>query len=360
MGTRGKSSIVRRFHKLFYESGYKTLSRETGLIPMVYYNDKDLFMRRERKSTFFRTSEAKIIMKMFPKSEIIIFENNSISKSYMRGINEFMKPDVVIIATISVDHILSQGGTLEEVARGYLDSVPRKIPIIFWTNHKLEHEAFKRVCREVKRKADILFSPLRDREETIFPALKKYLDEKKIKCNTLKAFKGSGNIPSEIISKIQNKTFINLGHVNDVLHTALALDEIVSRKEIKRVYFLFNFRSDRPERAFVFINAFIPLFQNLIEGIIIRSDSLSLTVEFLKKDIKKKYFADYDIPIYSCDSVADLLVDILPQIPDKKTIIMLGNTADEFGYFLISKLGLFKDTYPILESIDSKTFFGFD
>ncbi len=360
MGTRGKSSIVRRFHKLFYDSGYKTLSRETGLIPMVYYNDKNLFMQRERKSTFFRTSEVKIIMKMFTKSEIMIFENNSISKNYMRGINEFMMPDVVIIATISIDHILNQGGTLEEVAKGYLDSVPKKTPLIFWTNHKLEYEAFKKICGEMKRKADIIFSPLRDREQTIFPALKKYLDKKKISCNTLEEFKGSGDIPTEIIAKIQNKTFINLGHVNDVLHTALALDEIVFRKKIKKVYFLFNFRSDRHERIFVFINAFIPLFKNLIEGIIIRSDSLPLSADFLKKKIKKKYFASSNIPIHICNDLSDLLLDILPKIPDRKTIVMLGNTADEFGYFLISKLGLFKDTYPIIEKIDSKSFFGFD
>lgn len=360
MGTRGKSSIVRNYHKLFYENGYTVLSRETGLFPVIYHNDKEIFLKREGKSTFFRTAEAKIILSMFPKSDILIWENSFISKGYMTALNEYINPDVVIITTISLDHILQQGGTLEEVAEIYLNSIPKKIPVIFWTNHEIEYKSFKQVCKRMKRKADILFSLYRDREQIIFSALKKYLDIKGIKCKKEKHSKKKPGLEPEVISKIQNKTFINLGHINDALHSSLALDAILSRKKYKKVYFFFNFRTDRLERVSIFLDAFLPLFSDYVEGIIIRSDSIALSPDFLIKKIKNTYFKNKKIQMYTCDTVAGFLLDVLPKIPDKKTIVMLANTADEFGYYIISKMDLFKETYPIIKKINYRDIFGFE
>ena len=64
-GTRGKSSIVRFFHKFFYENGYNTLGRETGLVPMIYYNDEKKFVQREGELPFNILTETKIINELY-------------------------------------------------------------------------------------------------------------------------------------------------------------------------------------------------------------------------------------------------------------------------------------------------------
>lgn len=355
MGTRGKSSVVRRLHKFFYENDYTVLSRETGLIPMVYSNDKTIFLEREGEVPFDRVSEIKIIFDDFKQDnyDVLVLENNAISESYMRHFNEFVQPDIIIITTISLDHIMKQGFTLEEVAQTYLNCIPPHTHVIFWTSHPREYKAFKKVCKgQGIEKVDILFSPFRTREKSIFKSLKRILDEKEIKIkNTKNLLKKEGGIPSEIVTKIKGRTFIDIAHINDVVHTSLVLNEIMKKKHLEKIYLFFNFRADRPERMVVFMDAFLPLFKDAIKGIIFRSDSLTLPPEFSINRIKEKYFEN-PISIHECNSVDDLLEKIVPRIPKKGTIVMVGNTADPFGQELISRLGLFKDTYPILDKVN--------
>ena len=352
MGTRGKSSVVRNLHNLFHRSGYSVLSRETGLFPIVYDNDRRTFLKREGSIPLGRSMEIKAILEMFRGEEhdIIVLENNAIEEDYARKFNESIRPDLVIITTISLDHILAQGGTLGEVAETFINSIPPGIPILFWTNHRPEYRAFRKACRENGVNADILFGPLRTREQVMFKGLKKHLDRRGIRVKPGK-FKGTGKIPDEIIARIKGRTFIDLGHINDVVHTALALDEIMARKRIRKIYLFLNFRADRPERVLVFADAFLPMFGRAVEGVIINSDSIALPASFLMKRIREKYFPGAKIPFYGCGSVKELRA-LLGRIPRGSTVVMVGNTAGSFGKALIKDFGLFRDTYPILDTID--------
>lgn len=357
MGTRGKSSMIRKLHSFFHENGYSVLSRETGLIPVVYDNDKSIFIKRDGGIPLSRPMETRILLEKFDKKkhDVIVFENNSIAETYMKGFNEFIHPDVVLITTITLDHILEQGGTLKEVAETFLKTVSSYSHIIFWTNHIPEYNAFKKVCREKNvQNVDILFSPLRFREKTIFQSFRKILDQRGLKYRSVKSFvKKGGGIPFEIFAEIKGRTFINIAHINDIVHTSLALNEIMARKHIKDIFLFLNLRADRPERVLVFVDAFLPLFKDVIKGVVVRCTSMATPTSFLIKRIKTHYLKSPEMPFFACETTDDL-DQILTQIPKKSVVVMVGNTADDFGKELINKFRFFRESYPILENANFK------
>ena len=372
-GTRGKSSIVRFFHKFFYENGYNTLGRETGLVPMIYYNDEKRFVQREGELPFNILTETKIINELYNSEEIdvVIFENNAIRAEYMRSLSNYLMADVVIISTITFDHILSQGFSIEETARTFIKSVPHYSHIIFWSNHEFEYEVFRDTYEKIGRgDADILFSTLEDRELTIYKALKKIIDEKGMKIKKdINEFSDKiiyecpmdekcpylikEYVPEEIFSQnIKPITFIDIGHVNDPIHTHIIFNQIMDQKNDNEVYLLLNFREDRVERIPLFIEGFIPLVEDQIKGIIIHSQNIAFTSDYLVKYAKNQLQNPDKMEFYTFKEFDEFVDDLAPQLPPESYVIMVANTADKFGYELIDKLHLFRESYPILDDFN--------
>jgi hypothetical protein len=238
------------------------------------------------------------------------------------------------------------------VAQTFLEGIPEYSRIIFWTNHQNEYKVFKKVCKERKVEADILFNPFRTREKAIVKDLKKVLGKGMEFKSSVKLPDKDERICDELCTEMDGRTFIDLAHINDLIHTSIILDELMSKKRMKEFYVFFNFRSDRPERVFVYLDAFLPLFEHAVKGIIVRSDSLPLSPEFSINRIKKTYFKGSKVPFYSCETLDDFTQKVLPNIPKKSNIVMVGNTADKFGKDLIAKFGMFRKTYPILNEVE--------
>ncbi len=367
-GTRGKSSLVRYFHECFYKNGFNVLSRETGLVPMIYYNDKKTFVKREGEVPFNLMTEAKVIMDMYSEEDIdvIIFENNAIREEYMRSLNDYLHADVVIITTITFDHILAQGFSMEETAETFIKSVPPYSHIIFWTNHYYEYEVFKKVCNEMNiKEADIIYSSLDERETKIQESMKKFCiahgreirdDYHPNPCYVYECplEKADKPLPPEIFSdKLGTKKFVDIGHVNDPIHTYMISKQILSETGLEKVYLLFNFREDRVERIPLFLDGFLPLLKDSVAGIIVHSNHVAFSPGYLIKYMKKNVFDDPEkIKFYSFKDFDEFKEKIIPEIPDNSIILMVANTADKFGYELIDRLHLFRESYPILYDID--------
>ncbi|MBM3200486.1 hypothetical protein FJZ53_06110 [Candidatus Woesearchaeota archaeon] len=356
-GTRGKSTVVRELHKIFHSNGYDTLSRETGLFPMAYYNDREIFLKRESSLPLNRLLEAKILLEMFSnqKKEVLIFENNAIRGSYMMGFNDFIHPDIVIIVTVTPDHVLDQGSTMEETITTFTDSIPRYAFAVFWTNHKNEYEALQKVFSKTKRKGIVLFSQLKDRERVILEAIEPIAESKGFKIKHLKKELKKAEDPlKELSAKINQRRFVNIGHINDPVHTYMAFLYIVSEENVKNVYVLFNFRADRTERFPMFIGAFLPLVSGFVEGVIVHSDSLGLSSKFISDRIRKDY-SNQNLKVYTCEDYKELVKSVIPQIPEDAMIVMVGNTANDLGFEIISRSNLFLETYPILKEIPASS-----
>ncbi|MBI5679854.1 MAG: hypothetical protein HZC47_03035 [Methanobacterium sp.] len=366
---------MRFFHEFFYENGYNTLSRETGLVPMIYYNGQKTFVKREGELPFNLLTEIRIIIEEFgsKKPDVIIFENNAIRSEYMRSLSDYLHADVVIITTITFDHILSQGFSMEETAETFIKSIPPYSHIIFWSNHEYEYDVFKKSFEKSGRNdADILLSSLDDRESVIYAALKKIIDQKGMKISKdisseiTPATKVcefvieetcpspiTHAIPEEVFSyDLQHRVFVDVGHVNDPIHTYLILHQIMAQKKFEKFYLLFNFREDRLERIPLFIEGFLPLIMEHVKGIIIRSDAIAFSPSYLAKYIKNNITGAENLKFYTFNDFNEFLNDVTPQIPEDNYIIMVANTADKFGYELIDKLNLFRESYPILNKIN--------
>lgn len=354
-GTRGKSSIARSLHKIFYNNGYSTLSRETGLLPMVYYNENEIFLKRESSLPLNRLLEARIILDAFnnKKKEVLIFENNAIRDTYMRSFNEFINPEIVIIATVTPDHVLDQGPTMADTVKAFINSVPKRSFAVFWTNHKCEYTAIKKAFSQKKVKGVLLFSSLEDREKVILKSIQPLLEAKgfNIRLDAKTGKEDRKDAMEELTAIIGKKTFVNLGHINDPVHTYIAFEYLMSKLRLKGCYLLFNFRADRMERVPLFIDAFLPIVKHFVKGIIVHSDSIGFSSKFIAKKVRE-HIRDEKIEAYTCENYEDFIQKVLPKIPDGSTIVMVANTANDFGFKIIDKLKLFRETYPMLKKIN--------
>lgn len=287
-GTRGKSSLVRFLHSFFYHQGFSVISRETGQNTKLYKNNDEIELERNNRYKGYRAYETIKVVKSFfdnKKYDYLILENNAISFVTSIHISQFFNPDVIIITTWGVDH-LEQGKTCEETFRFFLKEVLTSKSCknaIFWTNFEEEFVSAKTVLKENKldknSKIKLIFSEFDRREETILKELSDItclknipkIDKKKEEINKL-----------EIIGNI-----INIGNINDPRTCQYWISNILEKYE--NVNFIFNLRSDRKKRTFLFFETIFPILPKKSEKICFVEDIV--TFQFCRgKKVNKIYF----------------------------------------------------------------------
>jgi poly-gamma-glutamate synthase PgsB/CapB len=117
-GTRGKSSVTRLIASVLREAGYKTLAKTTGSKPMLILPDgieKEIGRAGppsilEQKKVLRTAAES--------KSEAAVIEMMSIKAECLRAESEkLLKPHVLIITNVRLDHLEDMGGTKSEIAK---------------------------------------------------------------------------------------------------------------------------------------------------------------------------------------------------------------------------------------------------
>lgn len=352
MGTRGKSSIVRWLHRLFYQNNKNVLSRETGLIPFLRYNGAHkLIQRQEREDPFGRAGEAKVIMELYRDSPVdaLIFENNGVEAHAMSNLNRYLKPDLVIITTTSLDH-LEQGWDSGEIATTFLDSIHRSSQIIFWTSHSFEKETFDAACRRRRLKPlASLRGDLPQRESQIFPSVQAVAARHGITLEPFYIPSESIVVPPEDLAELPNgRLFINCGDINDPLHTHLLLDQIISEGPERPLLLLFNLRADREGRLWMFARHFVKAFKNRLYGIILLSEHLAFSPQYLASYYRRLLKHSHDIALLTCGGFDDFRFRMVDHLPPDCLVVMIGNTTNEFGYQVIDYYRLLHATYPEL------------
>lgn len=349
LGTRGKSSVVRTIHEYLRGNGYSVLSRETGLFPIVYDDEKRVFLKRDGLFPLSRIMEIPSLMEIYnwDNYDFLVFENNSISLDYMLFFHEAVKPDLAIVVTISLDHLFNQGYRLRDVARTYIDSLPEDVPILFWTNHNKEYSVFKSALGKKKRESKLVTTTFERRDGVVLKSLYEHLLKKGYRLDSPKNEDTPLGLKGEIVANYKGRTIINVGHINDFVHSVSAIDKIIKAGKIRKFYVFLNYRADRPERNLTFSNAFLDLYKGKIKGIIVHSDSIVFDAGYLKRKLQRQY---KDLEILTCKNEEQFFKRI-EELPTGSEIIWVGNTADEFGYNVIKKTGMFRYTYPILDTI---------
>lgn len=117
-GTRGKSSVTRLIASVLREAGYKTLAKTTGSKPMLILPDG--IEKEIGRAGWPSILEQKKVLRTAAESqsEAAVIEMMSIKAECLRAESEkLLKPHVLIITNVRLDHLEDMGGTKPEIAK---------------------------------------------------------------------------------------------------------------------------------------------------------------------------------------------------------------------------------------------------
>lgn len=125
-GTRGKSSVARSLGAVLREDGRRVLVKTTGTEARFVLPDGSIEeIRRRRLPTVL---EQKSVLRKAVKcgAKILVSEIMSIEpENHVVESHGILRPDIVLITNVRLDHIESMGTTLEQIGRTFtLDMVP--------------------------------------------------------------------------------------------------------------------------------------------------------------------------------------------------------------------------------------------
>jgi len=125
VGSRGKSSTVRRLDDVLGRRGYNCLSKVTGDRPAVIHDGEVYPIDRQGPRTLLYENER--IVRQFAADlgpdefpSVAIFENQGITPYTTRVVNRgFLRADVVVITNVRQDHVDTLGRSRSEIARAF-------------------------------------------------------------------------------------------------------------------------------------------------------------------------------------------------------------------------------------------------
>ncbi len=288
-GTRGKSSVTRLIAAILKEAGFKVLAKTTGSKPVLIFPDAEEKEIRRRGTPSIL--EGKKILSIASKLQVqaLVVELMSISpeSSFVES-RQVLKPKVLVLTNVRLDHLAQMGSTRQSVARSLASSIPEQatvfvpeeefFPIFEEAASKLNSKVI-RVPREspwkgikIEEKSSWL-----EFEENVCLALAvaEFLGIEKEKA--LRALKkvnpdfGSLKIWTADLGFPPRRFYLASAFAaNDPQSTRFVLSRVMKRinLEDKELIGLLNFRQDRGDRTIQWSQAlkqgFFPEFKELI------------------------------------------------------------------------------------------------
>jgi len=123
-GTRGKTTTVNMLHDMLRSRGLSVISKTTGERAVVRDNTEREIAERPRSVLY---ENLNIIKSNY---DIIIVENQAITPYTMRAFNLMVKPDIVIITNVRLDHTEFLGEKREDIARSFCSSFVKSIKTV--------------------------------------------------------------------------------------------------------------------------------------------------------------------------------------------------------------------------------------
>jgi len=123
-GTRGKSSVARLIAGALRESGRRVLAKTTGSAPVVILPDSN--EREVPRSGPATILENKSVMRLagVHKADALVCEMMSITPECLRVESaRLIKPSLLVITNVRLDHREEQGRTLQEIARSLSSAI---------------------------------------------------------------------------------------------------------------------------------------------------------------------------------------------------------------------------------------------
>ncbi|MDK2372717.1 MAG: Mur ligase family protein [Candidatus Korarchaeota archaeon] len=116
-GTRGKTSLSISLHSEVVYREKTSFCKVTGTLPLLCIG-KDVKILRRRGSTRLYENLLNV-----PHSDYCVLENQGVSPYTMRVFNDlFVKPQIVAVTNVRLDHVEEMGRTREKIARSIASS----------------------------------------------------------------------------------------------------------------------------------------------------------------------------------------------------------------------------------------------
>jgi hypothetical protein len=127
-GVRGKSTATRWLHDVFYDRGYDTYAKITGVEPLSVYNDTVHEIERGPTARLYENERE---LWRFGNVDAAIVENQGLREYTMRLVNEqFVRPEVVFLTNAREDHLDTLGGDRLDIARALARSIPSGVRVV--------------------------------------------------------------------------------------------------------------------------------------------------------------------------------------------------------------------------------------
>ena len=130
-GSRGKSSVVRLIAACLRDSGMLVMAKTTGSKPCLIFSDgNEREIKRGGKPTIL---EGKKILKTAFRAGVqaVVLEMMSIGPESLHTESiQMIKPHILVITNVRVDHVDQMGKRREEIARCFASAIPEKSVVV--------------------------------------------------------------------------------------------------------------------------------------------------------------------------------------------------------------------------------------
>lgn len=322
-GIRGKTSTCRHIDAAL-RTRYKVFTKTTGTdAKMIDVSGREIPVRRLGPANIHE--QLRIIRRARREgAEILVLECMAVNPELQKIAQEqIVKSNITVITNVRYDHIFEMGDTKEEIAASLSATIPENGTL--FTADPYAAALFEEKCKE--RNCKLMVCPsLGTAEENIGIA-------KAVSASlgiTEEEFEKSlSNVKEDFgacrLYPLKNKSggtfrFLNLFSANDPESTKSNVEAL--RGNTGGLYFLYNHREDRPDRALLFARYFFPFYKDCPVFLMGKGASLPRRL-FSKEGVKS---------ITVCRDISDCM-----DLPEGSLLVGIGNIKGP-AYKLIEKL----------------------
>lgn len=262
-GIRGKTSTCRYIDSAL-RTRYKVFTKTTGTDAMMIHVDG-------RETPVRRLGPANIheqlrIIRLARKegAEILVLECMAVNPELQKIAQEqIVKSNITVITNVRYDHVFEMGDTLEEIAGSLSATIPENGTL--YTADKQAASLFMPKCKE--KNCRLVLCPSESVTQENIAIARKVASSLGISGQdfeqSLSCVKEDFGVCR--IYPIKNKNgevfhFLNLFSANDPQSTRNNVED--TGIGFSRIYFLYNHREDRPDRALLFARYFFPHYKD--------------------------------------------------------------------------------------------------
>lgn len=278
-GIRGKTDVCRKLDAHLRGAGFRVFTKTTGSVP-AYIDVEGAEHSLKRWGMANIGEQLKVIRRASREgAEVLILECMAVQPELQRvSQRDMVRGNVNVITNVRYDHIFEMGETLEEIAGALSANIPQGGAL--FTADAAWFPFFQRRCEAQGSKAFLCRREEGEREnDAVARMVGEYLGVAPESFHDhMRAYRQDFGA-RHLYRREDGQMFLNLFSANDPQSSLLLLREYLSKPE--EAVFLYNNRSDRPDRLLLFALYFFP--QTGCKKVVVMGEGRMLACRILRR-----------------------------------------------------------------------------